>query len=461
MIVSLMVLLCAAAPTARPPIAVMPFKDLTGTSELKWLSVGIAETMAVDLKKGSHLAVVERDQLDHALAELALQGLKSDESSAAKLGKMVGARTVVLGSYQKVEKELRIVARMVDVETGVVTDAAKVTGGIGDVFALQDAIVVKLAGTPVQDAARHFKSKPKKSVEAYRLYAMSFTAASDVERANLLAGALKEDPDFVYAAEDLFELQDRLKRFADAHHQAIDKQIAAFQKTARDASKPETERLTAAMQLLGAELGARRLHQVLRDSAWMLGSDLPDDEQYRIRAYAQFCRVSAYQQLHEQGLAMQAAETLMERYPGSPYFVGAQSLLASFSSQRARELEEERTYPARLEAKRQEIAKERAEARNVIPHRELTWQTEPCQLMSSGNQHADAEACYRAVLDHKLPAPELVERYRGLRLTFIREAIDARHFDLARREAGAFLKDDPDGALRMYVNLIAQSLPED
>src|SRR5579859_6123034 len=128
----------------------MPFKNLNADASVDWLKVGIAETMIWDLKKSGKLPVVERDQLDKAIAEITLQGAKSTEdSTAAQVGKMVGAKTVVVGGFQKAGKEIRITARYVAVETGVVLDTAKTTGPMSNIFALQDEITARLLGENV------------------------------------------------------------------------------------------------------------------------------------------------------------------------------------------------------------------------------------------------------------------------------------------------------------------------
>lgn len=463
-----LVLVLAAAPAAGPasdkplaPLAVMPFKDLTNDPELGWLSLGIAETMMVDLSKGSRLQVVERDQVNHALNELKLQGLKAtDESSASKLGKMVGARTVVLGSYQKAGKDYRIVARFVDVETGVVRDAAKVTGE--DIFALQDAIVVKLAGTPMGDAVQRRKLKPKKTLAAYRLYAMSFTVMSDAERADMLQSALKEDPDFTYAAEDLLDLQERIKRLSSANEAAVSKNIAGLRATVLDKDKKPEERLTAAMQLIGAELGDRRYHAVLRDTQWILESGLPDGPPYNIRQFALFQRINAYNAIKEQSLAMQAAENFMQLYPGSPFFMGAQAELNAWMTSRAQKLEKDRTFDAQLRLKELSIQNERARARqHVPPHQELTWQADPCEVMEDYEQYEAAARCFREVLAHRIDAPELVQRYDGIRVRMIRAETDSGQFEAARRDIEAFQRDEPDTALRFGMNMYLMGMPND
>jgi TolB-like protein len=463
-----LLLTAAPAPAAPPeksiaPVAVMPFKDLTGDPQLAWLSQGVAETMMVDLRKGSQLQVVEREQLHHALEELKLQGAHAtDEASAARLGKMVGARTVVLGSYQLAGEQLRIVARFVDVETGVVREAAKVTGPVEEVFALQDQIVVKLAGTPFGDAVKRVKAKPKKTLQAYKLYAQSFTVMSDADRQGLLESALKEDPDFRYAADDLLELQDRIARLSAADQKIATAQAEAQRAKMKDPKGTAQERLTAAMQLVGQDQAQRRYRAGLRDTAWILASDLPDDETYRVRQFALFTRMNLYAQLKETALAMQVAENFMKTYPGSVYFQGAQSMLMVWSSERARQLEEDRTFPAKLELVRHRVADEQARAqREPRPGQRFDWQNAPCDTMESAGQHAAAAACLQQMLDHRLPDEVLKPRYDGVRVRLIREATAAGEFEVARRAIEQFQKDDPETALRFSMGLQLMALPAD
>ena len=205
--------LLLAAPAPKPdPIAVIPFKNLNAETTLDWMKAGIAETMISDLKKSGKARVVERDQVDHALLEIAMQGKQeTEESTAAKVGKLVGAKTIVVGSFQRSDKQLRINARFVSVETGEVLDAAKTTGAATDPFGLQDKIVAQLLGVAAGSPGLP-KRKPAtpKTVEAYRLYAMSLGVASDAERFGFLKQSLEQDPDFVYSEEEIAALKKRM-----------------------------------------------------------------------------------------------------------------------------------------------------------------------------------------------------------------------------------------------------------
>ena len=113
-IASLCLLVSLPALAVDGPIAVMPFRNLNQDPDLDWLRLGIAETMISDIR-GREMSVVEREQIDRAIAEIALQQTKAvDASTAAAVGRVVGAKTIVVGSYQKAGAQLRITARFVN-----------------------------------------------------------------------------------------------------------------------------------------------------------------------------------------------------------------------------------------------------------------------------------------------------------------------------------------------------------
>ena len=121
----------AAAVRART-VAVVPFANLSGDPVDDWLGLGIAETIIADLQQFPALSIIGRE----ATRDL-------------------GASWVVAGGFQRLGDQLRITARIVEVETGATHETAKVDGHFGDVFALQDRIVRELssgfrriAGTP-------------------------------------------------------------------------------------------------------------------------------------------------------------------------------------------------------------------------------------------------------------------------------------------------------------------------
>jgi len=129
---------CAAAPvsesTAPQALAVWPLEDLSlpGTVQPDLADLLTAKVMETVEAAGSH-PLVERERLLGLLQELNLgSGELADESTGLRIGRLVGARLMMFGSYQVVAMQMRIDLRMVDVETGKVVRAAERIVSAGD-----------------------------------------------------------------------------------------------------------------------------------------------------------------------------------------------------------------------------------------------------------------------------------------------------------------------------------------
>lgn len=107
---------------ARPGIAVMPF-DNSGSygqdrENFDALQKGIAGMLISELAANPAARVVERDQIQKLLDEqnLGASG-RVDPQTAAKVGKLVGARYVITGTFIDFYGDFRLDARLVNVET--------------------------------------------------------------------------------------------------------------------------------------------------------------------------------------------------------------------------------------------------------------------------------------------------------------------------------------------------------
>jgi TolB-like protein len=98
-------------------LAVLYFEN-TGDARLDPLRVGLCQVMVSDLDDIDGVKVVERQRLQAILDELKLghQG-DIDAATAARVGKLLGADTLLLGTYFERMGTLRIDARLVKVET--------------------------------------------------------------------------------------------------------------------------------------------------------------------------------------------------------------------------------------------------------------------------------------------------------------------------------------------------------
>lgn len=127
------------------PIAVVPLEAVNAQDpEAAWLGAGLAETIANDLVQATDLLVVERSQVQRLLGEawLAKSGL-TDPRTAARLGEMLSAGSLVVGSWRRAEGKTTVTLRLADAADGRVIASAE-RSGAGDPFALARETLVEV-----------------------------------------------------------------------------------------------------------------------------------------------------------------------------------------------------------------------------------------------------------------------------------------------------------------------------
>lgn len=122
--------LLVGAPTlnaqdTRPGIAVLPFENGGSYGQDKEnfdaLQRGIAGMLISELSRNPAARVVERENVQRLVDEqnLGADG-RVDAATAAKIGKIVGARYMIMGGFVDLYGRFRVDARIVDVETSEV-----------------------------------------------------------------------------------------------------------------------------------------------------------------------------------------------------------------------------------------------------------------------------------------------------------------------------------------------------
>lgn len=130
----------------RPGIAVFPFAVGISMGEeredLDALSVGLQEILITELSQNEALRVVDRSVLRQLMEEQELGASdRVDAVTAARLGRIVGARYAITGGFNDVGGEFRLDGRIVNVETTEVVKAEQVTDSRDRLY----GIVVELA----------------------------------------------------------------------------------------------------------------------------------------------------------------------------------------------------------------------------------------------------------------------------------------------------------------------------
>ena len=112
----------ARAQDTRPGIAVLPFDNSGSYGQDKEnfdaLQKGIAGMLISELAANPAARVVEREQIQSLLEEQNLgAGGRVDPQTAAKIGKLVGARYVITGTFIDFYGDFRVDLRLVNTET--------------------------------------------------------------------------------------------------------------------------------------------------------------------------------------------------------------------------------------------------------------------------------------------------------------------------------------------------------
>ena len=130
-------------------LAVLDFTNnsIDDHERLDPLAKGFTSLFINQLNGATDLKVVERERIQWLLDELDLQDDASrvDQKTAVRAGKLLGAHSVLLGSFIKHGKKMVMNARMVKVETSEILMSEQVSGKADRFFELADELSLKVA----------------------------------------------------------------------------------------------------------------------------------------------------------------------------------------------------------------------------------------------------------------------------------------------------------------------------
>ena len=118
-----------------PSVAVLAFTNMSGDPEQEYFADGIAEDIITDLSKVSGLTVIARN------SSFAYKGRAVDMRS---VGRELGVGHVLEGSVRRAGSRVRVTAQLIDAATGAHLWAERYDGDLADVFAVQDAVTLKI-----------------------------------------------------------------------------------------------------------------------------------------------------------------------------------------------------------------------------------------------------------------------------------------------------------------------------
>ena len=180
----------------KPTIAVLEFDNaaMVRRDEFAAMTVGMQVMLTNALATNPNVIVVERQKIQEILAEqnLVTAG-RIDPGTAAKVGKILGAKYVLLGAFVVApDMEMRLAVRAVNTETTVIEHVENVEGKGNKVLKLVDQMAaklnagLKLPGTRVAQASKDLGADGPNQLEAMK----ALSAARRLEEQGDLKGAV-------------------------------------------------------------------------------------------------------------------------------------------------------------------------------------------------------------------------------------------------------------------------------
>ncbi len=184
--------------TKKITLAVMFFDNnsVVDKDKMEPLKKGIADMLITDLSKIKAFKVVERERLNDVMEELRLnQSDAVDQSTAQKMGKLLGAQTLLLGSFVNFYgSKMRVDLRIVETETGLTLKAEEITDDVEDLF----DIIKDLTAKVTKELDIQLSAEEKSDIDLKR-------GSVDVESSLYFAQAVEKEDE----ARNLYKKNDK------------------------------------------------------------------------------------------------------------------------------------------------------------------------------------------------------------------------------------------------------------
>jgi TolB-like protein/Tfp pilus assembly protein PilF len=181
-------------------VAVLPFVSLTAGAENDYFADGITEDVIAHLAKIHALSVISRTSV---------MAFKRRDRNLEEIGKTLGAKILLDGSVRRAGDRVRIVAKLIDVESDRHLWAETYDRQLTDIFSIQTDVALHIAaaleaGLSTDEQVR-VRREPTKDIEAYQLllqgrqWHIKYTPESMTRAIEYFDRAIARDPGFALA----------------------------------------------------------------------------------------------------------------------------------------------------------------------------------------------------------------------------------------------------------------------
>jgi TolB-like protein/Tfp pilus assembly protein PilF len=185
-------------------VAVLPFLNLSADAENEYFADGITEDVIAQLSKIRALKVISRTSV---------MPFKQRQHSLKEVGTTLGATTLLDGTIRYVGDRVRIVAKLIDVETDKNLWAETYDRQLTDIFSIQTDVALQIAAalkaelSPDEDT--RVRKEPTSDVQAYKLFLkgrqwfIKYNTEGYAQAIDYFDRAIARDPTFARAWANL------------------------------------------------------------------------------------------------------------------------------------------------------------------------------------------------------------------------------------------------------------------
>jgi tetratricopeptide (TPR) repeat protein len=228
----------AAQPAGR--VLVMPFENVTRESRIFWLGEASAVILTDDLT-ALGVDAMARQERREAFDRLQVPSAASlTNATVIRIGELVGASQVVVGSLQLEGETLVVNARAIALDVGRVQHTATERGPVADLFGIFERVARKIA--PPSPRTTEDIEREHPPIAAFENYVKGLLAATPATAITYLNSALRLEPSFARARLALWEVY--------AEQGRHDRALAAVDRVAPESPSAERARFLAGLSQL-------------------------------------------------------------------------------------------------------------------------------------------------------------------------------------------------------------------
>jgi len=197
----------ASGATAVTRVLVVPFENARDEPRFHWLSEAAAVLLTDGLRASGPAAIV-RSQRVRAFEQLYLPVSGSlSRATIIKVGQLVGAADVVVGSYRVDGTTLSVTARSIRLDAGRLQPEVTERGELTELFGIFERLAVRLERGATRPSSSSATSVPHPPLDAFENYIKGLLAESPVSQASFLEASLRDAPSFDRARLALWEVR--------------------------------------------------------------------------------------------------------------------------------------------------------------------------------------------------------------------------------------------------------------